>query len=420
MGSLEDGPPVLTAPRRLALTLLVWLGLAWVGAGFVSSNDGSHVALARALGVRGEANIDPDVGLTLGVDRARREGHHYSDRPPGTAFLAMPAVWIGHQLDPRLARRSQATGELVVQPGSWPYLQTYAARSPTGPPLYTLQATAVAARVQAGLLGAVGVWLAFALGATWKLGARACWVSAGCLVGATLWGPYATALFSHVTAGVLLAAQILCLRRDRPAGSPWLASLGGLCGGWAVATGYALVFAVVPIALVMAPRGRWAWIAAGAIPIVGATAAYHTAAFGSPLAIGYDHHANFEFARGRLSTFDGNPLRGAWTLWGLGRGAGVLALSPIVLPGLVGVWRLDRRLLLAMSPWLGLLCFHHTPWGGAGMDHRYLIPALPILMLGVGHLWERSSGRVAVRWGLAALAVGSAALTWTHFFSFHR
>ena len=61
----------------------LWISLA---SGLVSSNDGSHVALARALALRGETTIDPEVGLTLWVDRARRDGHDYSDRPPGTAF----------------------------------------------------------------------------------------------------------------------------------------------------------------------------------------------------------------------------------------------------------------------------------------------------------------------------------------------
>src|SRR5688500_9965955 len=75
----------------------MWMSLA---SGLVSSNDGSHVALARALVLRGETTIDPDVGLTLWVDRAHREGHDYSDRPPGTAFAALPAARVGAWIDP--------------------------------------------------------------------------------------------------------------------------------------------------------------------------------------------------------------------------------------------------------------------------------------------------------------------------------
>jgi hypothetical protein len=162
------------------------------------------------------------------------------------------------------------------------------------------------------------------------------------------------------------------------------------------------------------PR-RWGWVLLGTLPLVVVTGAYHMVAFGSPFSIGYDHHTNFEFARERLSTFDGNPLTGAWTLWGLGRGAGVLAQAPILLIGLVGLWRLERRLVLALAPWAVLLCFHHTPWGGAGVDHRYLVPAAPLLALGVGHLWERAHAHPMARLGLVALTALSGVLTWLNF-----
>ena len=54
--------------------------------GLLSSNDGSHLALARALVLHHRVDIDGERALTLEVDLATREGHAYSDRPPGTAF----------------------------------------------------------------------------------------------------------------------------------------------------------------------------------------------------------------------------------------------------------------------------------------------------------------------------------------------
>src|SRR5690554_5819917 len=53
-----------------AALLLGLLAFVWTAnsSGLISSNDGSHLALARALGLRGEASIDPDRALTLEVD----------------------------------------------------------------------------------------------------------------------------------------------------------------------------------------------------------------------------------------------------------------------------------------------------------------------------------------------------------------
>src|SRR5437868_6580099 len=75
--------------------------------GMVSTNDGSHYALTRALAADGTIRIDPYVNYTA-IQPARGTptpddyrdvslygGHFYSDRPPGTAFLALPFYWAG-------------------------------------------------------------------------------------------------------------------------------------------------------------------------------------------------------------------------------------------------------------------------------------------------------------------------------------
>jgi hypothetical protein len=401
----------------------------WIGQGLVSSNDGSHLALGRALVLRGETRIDPEESLTLFIDRAYRDGHVYSDRPPGTAFAALPAVWIGDRLDPILKRASARRGEIVTMPATRRYVETYGVRRErhggAGPALADLQGTAVMLTAQAGFMGSLGLWAMLTWLRVRGVGVPAQIFAAATVALATLWGPYSTALFSHVTAGTALMLMLLSLdlaRRRRDGGdarAPWLDVAAGLAGGWAVATDYALVLAVVPlVALGTEPR-RWPAIAAGVVPIGVATALYHQAAFGSVWAIGYDHHAQFEFARDRASTFSGNPLDGAWTLWGLGRGAGVFAQSPIVILGIVGlVLGSQSRKLLALCPWFVALTFHRTPWGGDTFDHRFLVPMLPLVGLGLGSLWDRATRRPDRRLILAALtglALLSAALVWTHF-----
>ena len=404
--------------------------------GLVSSNDGSHVALARALVLRGETAITPEVGLTLWIDRAVRDGQTYSDRPPGTAFAALPAVWVGQHLDApwgssSIERMRGGQTELesivVVRPATDRYIATYGKRrverAEPSPNLISLQGTALAAGLQAALMGALGLAGLLALLRRRGLDLAGQVVVLVSIGTATLWGPYSTMLFSHVTAGALLVWFVWALERLREGeGNPWLAAgIAGLTGAWAVSSDYALVVAVVPLTLVVGPW-RQAWkVGLGALPVVLATAAYHDAAFGSPLSIGYDHHATFGFATSRAATFSGDPLSGLWTLWGAGEGAGVLVMAPILLVAAVGMAR-EPRVGLSLLPWALLLCFHRTPTGGAGADHRYLVPAVGLLGLGLAAVWREAErwgpGRAkAARVAVVGLAAVSAALVWSHFFA---
>jgi hypothetical protein len=201
----------------------------------------------------------------------------------------------------------------------------------------------------------------------------------------------------------------------------WVAASTGLAGAWAISCDYLLVLAIVPVAvLTIAPR-RYLLVLLGTTPIVLATLAYHHAAFGSVLAVGYDHQRNFGFARARESTFSGNLFEGLWTLWGLGRGAGLLAQAPIALVGLVAaVWSgpVVRRAMLGFGLWALVLALHRTPWGGGTEDHRYLIPLLPFAAVGLAHAWAVAGARMQAL--LVVLALASALLVWRHFLAWHE
>ena len=422
------------------LVALLGIFYASQSAGLVSSNDGSHVALGRALVLRGETSITPDVGLTLWIDRAVRDGADYSDRPPGTAFAALPAVWIGHRLDGPWGRASierlkagpkdQALEDIVVaRPATDRYIATYGKRrlelGARSPNLIELQGTALLAGIHAAVVGALGLAGLLMLLRRRGLEPTAELVIVLAIGLGTLWGPYSTMLFSHVTAGTMLVWCLVGLERlgdAATAGARWRAAvLAGVAGSWAVSADYALVVAVVPLVLVVGPW-REAWkVGLAALPIALLTAAYHDAAFGSPLSIGYDHHATFDFATSRAATFSGNPLHGFWTLWGGGEGAGALVMAPILVLAAVGMV-LEGRIGIALLPWALLLCFHRTPTGGAGADHRYLVPVVAVLGLGLAGIWRwaeaSSPGRARlVRGALVALAAVSAVLVWSHFFA---
>lgn len=418
------------------------LGLLYASqsVGFVSSNDGSHVALARALVQRGEPSITPEVGLTLWIDRAVRDGRDYSDRPPGTAFAALPAIWIGGQFDEAWGRESigrlkaGANGQdldaiVVVRPATDRYIATYGKRrlemGVPSPNLIALQGTALWVGLHAAVMGALGLAGLLMLLRRRDVDATGQFIVVSSIGVGTLWGPYSTMLFSHVSAGAMLVWCVWGLETLSSEGTSaqrWRAALvAGLCGAWAVSADYALVVAVVPLVLALGPlRESWK-VALGAVPVAIATALYHDAAFGSPLSVGYDHHATFAFATSRAATFSGNPLDGFWSLWGAGQGAGALVMAPILLVAAGGMV-FERRIGLALLPWALLLCFHRTPTGGAGVDHRYLVPIVAVLGLGLAGVWRWSAALPSsrtrlIRVSIVVLTAVSAVLVWSHFFA---
>jgi hypothetical protein len=299
------------------------------------------------------------------------------------------------------------------------------------PPLLALQGTALLVALHCALVGALGVAAALLLLRRRGASPAAQLFAAAGLGLACLWGPYSMVLFSHVTAGTcaIWALYGLELGLDAPTSggpsgvcrSPLV--LAGLAAGWAFSADYLVALLVLGLGFAVAPPRRWLalapWLLLGAAPIVVATLVYHAAAFGSPWSLGYDHHANFAFARERSDTFDGNPVHGLWSQWGLGEGAGVLALCPVMLVGLLGLLaHHERRWLLGALPWVLVLAAHRTPTGGAAADHRYLVPLMPVLAVGLGLAWTRwasGPGRGRVIAGLLMLlAVVSAALAWRH------
>lgn len=428
----------------LASCVFVWVANS---GGILSSNDGSHLALGRALALRGETTIDPDRALTLEVDLAERGGHAYSDRPPGTAFAAVPAIWIGDRLDPiaraRAVEQAKAGERVDPLPGPELYVQTYSARAQgRGASLVDRIASSVLINLHAALVGLLGLLLLRRLIARAGFDEGAQLFACASLGLATLWGPYSTALFAHVSAGTAWLAFVLGatgLRATTADSRDWrtaMIALGtGLAGAWAIACDYALILAVVPATLALVPWRRWPLVLFGTAPIAAATLAYHGAAFGHPLAIGYDFQTNFDFARERGSTFSGSMGEGLWVTWGLGKGAGMLAQSPLSLAGVAALVTAvasairrgeapDETLrgvaiaALCMLPWVLAVALHRTPWGGGTLDHRYLVPLLPLACVGLAWAWARES--TALRVVLVVLAGASAVLVWRHFLGWHE
>jgi hypothetical protein len=127
------------------------------------------------------------------------------------------------------------------------------------------------------------------------------------------------------------------------------------------------------------------------IPPALALGAYDWAAFGSPFHLSYRYVAN-PFAERQHHGFFGI---GVPTLGGLREvlvgNRGLLVFSPVLAAAAVGLWLLWRRgdraeaLLAAVVTVLFVLLAggYFLPYGGGSPGPRFLVPALPFLVLGL-------------------------------------
>jgi hypothetical protein len=379
-------------------------------------NQNSRLALTRALIENGSVAIDPHHETT--GDKSWREGHFYSDKAPGASFVAtvpyavlwgvrratggeLPAVSV-QPLDPLDAAAGRRPEPSERQPGDR-LVYNLAHRLA----LWVCGLFAVGIPSVAGA-GAVFL-LALHLGprhAHHEPRALATIVALLYALGTTAF-PYSTVLYGHQLCGSMLVIgfAILTLAPARRL-APAPAMVAGLALGLAVTAEYpAAVPACLITAWALARHGArtTAWIAVGATPWVILLAAYHTAAFGSPLATGYDYVYLETFADGMrerygigwpdptvLLSITFGQYRGLYYLcpvlllatWGLalavvqpgastGRGMQPPNRTPFVLSAIIVVYYL-------------LLNAGYYMWdGGASTGPRHVVPMLPFLALGL-------------------------------------
>ncbi len=344
-------------PRLGAWALFVFLLVLYTAgsAGVVCSNDGSHYALVRSLGDSGSCRIDRYVHYTGFLDVAHFRGHWFSDRPPGTALLALPFYLLGK------AAAALRLGHHITLPITAVLLMP-AASGALAATLCARLSVQLGADRRAGMLGALLLGLATT---NWR---------------------YATALFHHApSAALVAAAYVLALRK------PSHLVLAGVCAGVAVAVDYSnLIFGAS--LLLMALTGcrsalrRAACFFLGFVPPLTVLAGYHWLCFGSPFATSYTYQYRFHW-----STTVATALGESWwrqlpsVLWR--PPGGLLILSPILLlapAGWLHVIRRDWRHGIALAgPFLALLIAvssHRTPLGGGTMDARYLSAGLALVV----------------------------------------
>lgn len=397
-------PLPVVAWRRALGGLLAALALAALASlyfaltardGIISTNDGSHYALTKALAADRTPRIDPYVNYAAiqpprGTptaddyrDLSYYDGHFYSDRPPGTAALAVPFYWLGLAADAISGRQDL----------------DFPLRFVTMLPPLLGAATALALAL-----------LARGLGASWP--AAVATAAIGAL--STLALKYATLLYSHITGAALvtggLAALLLAERAPRRRRA--LALAGLLLGASAVAE-YPNLLLLAPVgpyllwrALRPSGGGRWTVhhlrstllpFALGWFPPVAALLAYNWAVFGRPWHTSYTYQYYFTWSRSVATTYILRPdsiLDGLrWLLFGP---SGLLVVTPVFLLALWGLAILARRsparALLLLGVVLAILlptAAHRTYKGGGSQDTRYLLAIVPTLLAPLALWFDR-------------------------------
>lgn len=360
-------------------------------------NQNSRFNLVRSIVEQRTIVVDDYVQNT--GDLAVRDGHHYSDKAPGVAALALPAYAVVHPL----AGGQRPRGRLV---NAGAYL-----------------ATVWAVSLPSALVAVILYRLAVAIGAAPSAAAA---VAAAYALG-TLAFPYSTMLYGHQPAAAALLgafALILGSRGERSRRGP-LAAAGFLLAA-ALTFEYPSALGVAAIAAyaaaVVRPWPRLGWMAAGAAIPALALAAYHAAAWGGPFLL--PGHFSVD-PRRHAGVFMGIDTPSAAILGKIlfSPARGLFRYAPWLVLWIPGVIALGRRrraeaMACALVPVLYLwfnssLTTSPVDWhAGWGIGPRHVVASLPFFALGVAALFASATGRArAALWAVfGGLAVLSAAL----------
>jgi hypothetical protein len=409
--------------RRYGLAAIVCLAVGYAtvmqALGWAET---SNFALVRALS-DGHADIDRWHWETK--DKSWHDGHFYSVKAPGLAFVATPAYKLlsaagGREASADLAGNARDGGAV-----RW-------ARKGTSRGLYSddlRRAGRVRTRIEDStpMVWALGLFAVVLPALVLLLLVRSVveriepgyGAAAAVALGAgTMILPFATLFFSHVLSAMLAFAAFAVLWRER-AGPERLPLVGaaGLLAGFAITTEYPLALAATVIGVYAMRRSvrrgaaYAAGVAAGAAPLV----AYNVWAFGDPTHSSYrgavaiqgdTGHDVVGLNDGGFFGIDLPDFQIALDL--LFANKGLITLAPILGLALVGLWLLHRRGLRAEAWLIGALFLVYVtynsgywlPFGGGSPGPRFLIPVLPFLAVPLALAWRR--------WPATALALTAA------------
>jgi hypothetical protein len=232
----------------------------------------------------------------------------------------------------------------------------------------------------------------------------------------TLLLAFAATAYDHVPAAALLITSFLLIRRRRPVAA-------GLAAGLAVLVEYqsGVTFVILLVATaVVSGRSAARFVAGGVLPLA-ALGAYDWAAFGAPW------RNPLAFSDNRYQAAQNSGLVGihapslhAVRLVLVGD-KGLLVLSPVLVLAAIGLWLLwreGRRVDAAVCAAVTLVYLfaefgYFDPYGGFSPGPRYVVPALPFLILGLGPAFARWPRLTWTLTAASVVATLATMLTWT-------
>lgn len=421
---MSQAPPIAARWQLAALLAAVALILLAAFPYFEqirNANELPRLVQAMSLVEQGEWAIDgpSQRGLALGPDIARSpSGRLYPNKPPGASVVGAAAYGLAK----------------------------------LGPAPPSLREFTWWARLLAGTVPVLII-----LGLAWGR-LRQLYPGSVCAAALVLWVfgtpifTYARLFYGHALAACLLYLGVVLIERGSASGRHGPLALGAVCASAAITVEYGAAFAGIPLAAlllwpVISPRSersrRLSGAKQGALALVCALipvallALYQRAAFGSAFATGYHHAADPGFA-----ALHGQGLLGlGFPRWAnlvthlFSPSTGLLFWSPLVVPAVLGLIHLSRhggpqaraaRLQLGVFAVILLMGLGLSFSGGWRVGPRYLVVALPMLILGLAGFLERwrdasravhqaaAFGLLSFTAGWSLLANSLAATLWPH------
>ena len=353
------------------------------------AQQASRYALTAAVVERGTVVLD-DYENVLGIDKAVRDGHLYSDKAPGQPILAIPVFALGKVFGVEGATILRIDGNL----GLW-WVTLWSAAIPGAALLLMIHRRAKRLDAQKATAATVAIFFG------------------------TLLLPFSALLFGHVLAAGLLYGSYLLLVEEA---SKRRLLVAGILAGLAVTVEYTTILGVFVLGVVFSLRIRrqiLMFIAGGVIPALGLLA-YNAIAFGNPLSLSYQYSALSGVPDGSvplLTIFSSASVDNVMRL--LFDGRGLLVATPVVIVAVAGTaWQLrkgrqiDAVMAIAMfSVFVLLPIFWGNPWGGDSPGARYLTPALPFLGPPLVWSWRRWPRITFVATGISIVTMVAATLT---------
>ncbi len=418
------------AERHASILLLLaaLLAYAYIFPRWADPNQNSRLNMVVAVVDDGTFQIDRYVSNT--VDYAKIDGHYYSDKAPGVAWLGIP-IYAGLRMLLDLPVITGLTERLANSEAFKSTLREDGSGVRTDKVRFAI-AQIVLSMITNALPTAFTVSMIFLLLGRWGSGAfAAAGARAAVALSYGLLTPafaYANAFYGHQLSAALLFGAFFWLQMRGASQLSAVAALGiGMLLGYSVVTEFPAVLVAAALwiyaawLLLRAKRPMLlAPMTAGVLLCAAALMIYNNALFGGPLKLGYGNSELWEKQHG--AGFMSLTMPHLDAMWGITFGAfrGLLLLSPVLalaVPGIVAWWRSgEHRAELALVGWASASMFLFNAssimwWGGFAIGPRYVLPGLPFFALALAFVWCRPQARWAKVLGLA-LALWSLVATW--------